>query len=274
MHHSGFADMANRLEHGSIWGILLDLGISSPQLDGDRGFRCEVDGPMDMRYDVSEGTETAWEYVNRAPRAELAAAIEEYGGEHPTAARRIADAIALCRDTDPAGIPTRTRDFAALVARAKGKDYQAMHPAKLTFQALRIVVNKEFSQFREGLEASLKVLRPGGKVLIITWKHSECNLIVDFFRSHELARPDHPLSQWFERQRMADPSIAELPRSTGVIMEDPCRPTPLELSENSRSRSAVLHVLRKANGVRLADLEAACACTGCGVPRWSKECGC
>ena len=143
-------------------GVLIDIGISSPQLDGGRGFRPEFDGPLDMRFDVSEGVETALGYLRRADRHDLAKAIVAYGGEHPLAARRIADAVALAKARG--GLPERTVAFAKLVCDAKGKEYQAMHPAKMTFQALRITVNHEYEELRGGLKASMDLLRDGGKV--------------------------------------------------------------------------------------------------------------
>ena len=93
-----------------------------------------------MRFDVdpAHGIESAFDFVQRVDRHVLAKSIEEYGGEHPMVARRIADAIALAKREGT--LPTRTGAFAQLVAKAKGKEYQKMHPAKMTFQALRIQV--------------------------------------------------------------------------------------------------------------------------------------
>lgn len=125
---------AQVLDEGSVTGILFDLGISSPQFDeAGRGFRPEQDGPLDLRFDQTKG-ESAYELLQRIPRDELARILTEYGdGQDRIAAQRIADAICLQREQE-GGLPSRTREFAALVAAAKGREYQAMHPAKLTFQ--------------------------------------------------------------------------------------------------------------------------------------------
>ena len=101
IHRAPFSQMLKHLEKGSIQGVLLDVGISSPQLDGGRGFRPEVEGPVDMRFDASEQSETALQYLVRASRQELAAALEAFGGERPAHARRIADAVALAKAEDP-----------------------------------------------------------------------------------------------------------------------------------------------------------------------------
>lgn len=126
---------AQVLDEESVSGILFDLGISSPQFDeAGRGFRPEQDGPLDLRFDQSKG-ESAFELLQRIPREELARILTVYGdGQDRAAAQRIADAVCLQREAE-GGLPSRTREFAALVASVKGREYQAMHPAKLTFQA-------------------------------------------------------------------------------------------------------------------------------------------
>ena len=260
---------------GFVHGVLIDIGISSPQLDGGRGFRPEFDGPLDMRFDVSPTVETALGFLRRVERHELAAVIVAFGGEHPLAARRIADAVALAKRNG--ALPESTVAFARLVSDAKGKEYQAMHPAKMTFQALRIAVNREYEELRSGLKAAMELIRDGGKTAVLTWKHSECSILVDFARRYEIAPPNQPLRSWFETQRRRAPSSSvekerttkervttntkkqqveyELTRMPGVIVEDAKRPTADEVRINSRSRSAVLHVLRRETGMRMADLE-------------------
>ncbi|KAG1653003.1 hypothetical protein FOA52_007858 [Chlamydomonas sp. UWO 241] len=244
-----------------VMGVLLDIGISSPQLDGNRGFRPEMDGPLDMRFDTSPGVESALEFLLRASRTELAAAIEKYGGEHPLTAQRIADAVALAKRPEWRGVPLAemgTKAFAALVAGAKGKEYQAMHPAKMTFQALRVQVNREFLELKDGLAASLEVLLPNaGRVAVLSWKHSECAIVVDFQRKHEIALPDAPLSAWYSSGGFRGEGRGGVSPAVGCIVEEALRPTVKEIQQNSRSRSAVLHVLRKAVGLRLDDLERA-----------------
>lgn len=269
IHHAPFSHMARVLsrderynqgkpEGGFVNGVLLDIGISSPQLDGTRGFRPEIDGPLDMRFDVASG-ETALQYLHRVDRHELATALEQYGGEHASVARRIADAVALAKLGNT--LPARTADFARLVATAKGREYQAMHPAKMTFQALRIAVNREFEELYDGLGAAMQLLRPGGKVGIITWKHSECAIIVDYSRKNEIADPEAPLRVWYEEARRVrttgDRTLRRVANEAGVVVEEAKRPSQEELRTNSRSRSAVLHILRRESGLRYAALEAA-----------------
>jgi len=289
LHHASFSSMASvpelhgnstrtadsdgeALVHGTnnegeVAGALFDLGISSPQLDGDRGFRPEQDAELDMRFDTSCG-KPAWCWLKRATRDEMARVFHELGGEDTVASQRIADAVALVRGPTGKTVPKRTREFADLVQRAKGgKDYQAMHPAKPAFQALRIHVNREFDELRDGMLAGLQILRSCGRLGLITWKHKECAIVVEFLRQHEIARADHPLLQWYEANKGAGGKLA--PR-WGLLQEDSIRPSAEELRTNSRSRSAVLHLLRKHRGILLPQLEAV-AYTVLGWPSKKQE---
>ena len=268
IHHAPFSKMAEVLARRGVAvdGILLDIGISSPQLDGGRGFKPEVDGPLDMRFDVRDGVEDAMGYLQRADRRQLAAALEAYGGERPAAARRIADAVALAK-RDGSLQRMTTRPFADLVERAKGKEYQAMHPAKMTFQALRIVVNREYLELELGLQAALDVLKVGGTVCVLTWKHSECAVVVDFQTTRAVAPWDHPLKLWHDKFKAKHEKNAKRAKcddnAIGCDVDDARRPTDAEIQRNSRSRSALLHVTRKAVGLRLDDLErVAASCLG------------
>ena len=132
-----------------------------------------------------------------------------------------------------------------------------MHPAKMTFQALRIAVNREFEEFRDGLAAALNILREGGKIGVLTWKHSECDILVDFARRNEIASHQAPLRLWYERSRAgaAGKQLKKVRKTVGVVVEEARRPTPQEVKDNSRSRSAVLHVLRRETGMRVEDIE-------------------
>jgi 16S rRNA (cytosine1402-N4)-methyltransferase len=240
---------------GSVAGVLFDLGISSPQLDDpSRGFRPEADGPLDLRFDIGKGT-PAWEILATASREELAALLLRNGeGQDAASAARVADAVVLARETAPGGAPRTTAALGALVAAARcGGDYQPMHAAKLTFQALRMHVNDEFGQLRAGLEGAMAMLRPGGRMGIITWKHSECAVVMDFVRANELAGDAFPLREWWERTQGGK----ALPRSEGIRRGAPRRPGEAELARNSRARSAVLHVLHKEEGVTVAAVEKA-----------------
>ena len=111
------------------------------------------------------------------------------------AARRVADAVVLQRSTKE-GLPNTTRAFAELVSKAKGIEYQHMHPAKLTFQGLRIHLNQEFDEMRRGMQGAMDSLKLGGRLGVLTWKHTECAILVDFFRGVEPAADDWPLWDW------------------------------------------------------------------------------
>ena len=257
IHACQFGRMAKELHHlaGQVDGVLFDLGISSPQLDDpSRGFRPEADGPLDLRFDVSTG-EPAWKLLERCSRQELCALLHRLGdGQDAASARRVADAVALAKEPGGVGVPRTTGQLGALVHAARcGGDYQPMHAAKLTFQALRMHVNDEFGQLRVGLAAATKLLRPGGRIGIITWKHSECAVVMDFLRDHELAGEAFPLRQWLEARPEAEP----LPLAMGLRRGAARRPSEAELRTNSRARSAVLHVLYKEEGVTVAACEKA-----------------
>ena len=121
-----------------------------------------------------------------------------------------------------------------------------MHPAKMTFQALRVAVNREFAELRDGLQAATEACGLNGAVAVLTWKHAECAVVVDFQATHSLAEKDSMLLKYSS-------GVAD---SWGVVVDQARRPTDAELRRNSRARSAVLHVHRKSRGTRLSDLEA------------------
>ena len=259
MHKAPFSQLLNHLpeaDKGKVRGVLLDVGISSPQLDGGRGFRPEVDGPLDMRFDASSSSETARAYLVRATRSQLAAALEAFGGERPAHARRIADAVVLAKVSDPELSKMTTRGLAALASAAKGhREYQQMHPAKMTFQALRVAVNREFAELRDGLGAATEALQAGGSVCVLTWKHAECAVVVDFQASNSLAEPDAPFLKWWEANGSGSTANVHA-RQWGCVTDPARRPSDAEVRRNSRSRSAVLHVHRRERGTLLSALEA------------------
>ncbi|MDA9097881.1 16S rRNA (cytosine(1402)-N(4))-methyltransferase [bacterium] len=172
IHHAPFGCMDKVLrDTPSISGVFLDLGISSPQFDDSgRGFRPEQDGPLDLRFDLTRG-EPASAFLRNVAREELIRIIHAFGEtSDPIAARRVADGIVLARESN--ALPSTTKAFAALVASAKGKEYQAMHPAKLTFQALRIHLNQEFDEMRRGMRAAMEVMADGGRLGVLTVRFS------------------------------------------------------------------------------------------------------
>lgn len=237
----------------SISGVFLDLGISSPQFDeASRGFRPEADGPLDLRFDQSRD-ETAYDVLRTTSREDLAELLVRNGETDQIAARRIADAVAL--GVRSGSLPERTRAFANLVSEAKGhREYQAMHPAKLAFQAIRIHINQEFDELRRGMHGALRVMAKGGRLGVLTWKFSECNIVNEFYRDFEAARDDFPMMKFLREEH---PSSVPAPSEFALTMDEVSRPSSREVAENSRSRSALLHVLVKRTATTVYDCEKA-----------------
>jgi 16S rRNA (cytosine1402-N4)-methyltransferase len=209
-----YREIPERLAGEEADGILLDLGISSAQLDdAERGFSFQVEGPLDMRMDRSAGT-TAADVVNRTRERELADLIYEYGEE--PAARRIARAIVFARARQ--AIAT-TRELADLVCRAAPRSRRpGLHPATRTFQALRIRVNRELDGLGEALERAASCLKPGGRLAVIAFHSLEDRAAKGAFRA---------LST----------------RGFRLLTRKPVRPTETEVRANPRARSARLRGL-------------------------------
>ena len=270
MHHAPFGSMFKVMREKyakvKVAGVFLDLGISSPQFDDkSRGFRPEQDGPLDLRFDVTSGA-SAYDFLLKVSRNDLRDIIFKYGETNDElSSQRIADAIVLARDTNT--LPKTTKAFATLVANAKGAEYQAMHPAKMTFQALRIHLNEEFDEFRRGMEGAMKLLKENGKLGVLTWKHSECAILIEYFRKVEKVRANAPIFEWLQKNH--EKSMTKiLEKKKGSVdgdddenawaaeMNDCKRPTDTEMRTNSRSRSAILHVLsKKSNAARMVHVE-------------------
>jgi hypothetical protein len=139
---------------------------------------------LDLRFDVTRG-EPASAFLQRVSRDELITILETYGETtDPTAARRVADAVCVARDEGR--LPSRTKEFAALVDAAKGKEYQAMHPAKLTFQALRVHLNQEFDEMKRGMRAAVEVMPEGGRLGVLTVRRHYFFTSVNHVRRHPL----------------------------------------------------------------------------------------
>lgn len=175
--HSDFARAAKALaeagEHFDM--ILVDLGVSSPQLDrGERGFSFRLDGPLDMRMDPHSPT-TAGDMVNHYPEAELARIIREYGEEPAGVAKRYATAIVEAR---PLGT---TAELADVILRVHRGPRKKVHPATRTFQALRIAVNDELGQVGDMLKHLPRLLKPGGRAAVISFHSLEDRLVKHFF---------------------------------------------------------------------------------------------
>lgn len=217
--------------HGRLSGVLLDIGVSSPQLDDpERGFSFLRDGPLDMRMDPTQG-ESAAAFIARAPEGELARVFKEYGEERY--ARRLARAIVARRGEQPF---ERTGDLAEVVKTAHPAWEKHKHPATRVFQALRIQVNGELEQLDAALEAALEALAPGGHLVVISFHSLEDRRVKRFIRHH--VRGDTHLP------RGIPVPDAELERRLEALGKAQ-RPGAEEVEENPRARSAVMRVARK-----------------------------
>ena len=186
--HGSFARLPHQLRRwgiGAVDGILLDLGVSSPQLnEGERGFSFTVDGPLDMRMDKSSGM-TAGQWLASASHGDIARVLREYGEERH--AGRIANAIIRAREEAPLESTAR---LAAVVAEANPSWEKHKHPATRAFQAIRIFINRELEDLRLFLDNAIDLLLPGGRLVIISFHSLEDRIVKRFMR--EKARGDQP----------------------------------------------------------------------------------
>jgi 16S rRNA (cytosine1402-N4)-methyltransferase len=228
-----FADLAEWVPANSCDGVLLDLGVSSPQLgEAGRGFSFQQDGPLDMRMDLRQAV-TAATVVNEKTAEELAKIFWELGDERN--ARRFARAIAQERERRPFGT---TRQLAELIERLAPRCGRATHPATRVFQALRMAVNDEVGSLQRGLVGALRILKSGGRLAVITFHSLEDRIVKDFGRARardytfigsmdvpELREPREPELKWAQRKAI--------------------QPSEAEVASNPRSRSAQLRVMVK-----------------------------
>ena len=231
MRHASFADMAGVLSAlgiGQVQGILLDLGVSSPQIDDpQRGFSFRFDAPLDMRMDTTRG-ETAAEFLARADVREITEVIRDYGEERFAA--QIAKALVARRE---GGAPVvRTGELSALVARTVKTREPGQDPATRTFQALRIHVNAELEALEQGLKAALALLAPHGRLVVIAF-HSLEDRIVKTFIARESREVVDRRAPFAPAQPMRLAALGRL------------KPTAEEISANPRARSAVLRVAER-----------------------------
>ena len=233
LHRANFANMDEFVSEASCDSVLLDLGVSSPQLDwAERGFSFQREGPLDMRMDRRDQV-TAADIVNTWPEEELAHLFWELGEERGS--RKIANAIAKRRVVRK--IET-TSDLAELIAQLIGRGKQKIHPATKVFQALRMEVNREIDALESGLEAAWRGLKPGGRLAVITFHSLEDRMVKDFGRTLERdyiapGEVDVP-----ELRQPKEPEAEIITRKPIVAGED-------EVCENPRARSAKLRVLEK-----------------------------
>ncbi|WP_323845066.1 16S rRNA (cytosine(1402)-N(4))-methyltransferase RsmH [Microbulbifer magnicolonia] len=230
--HGSFADMdlAAADRAGRVTGILLDLGVSSPQLDqAERGFSFMQDGPLDMRMDTSRGISAA-DWVNSESEAELARVFKEYGEER--FARRMAAAIVRRRAEKRF---ERTLDLAEVVKAANPAWEKGKHPATRVFQAIRIHINGELEDLQQALEKSLQLLAPGGRLVVISFHSLEDRMVKRFIRDKERG-PQLPRGL-----PVRDSEIVKTVRAVGKAIKADTG----EVGENVRSRSAVMRVAEK-----------------------------
>ncbi len=220
--HEGFRHLAD-LPAGSADGILMDLGVSSPQIDApERGFSFRFDGPLDMRMDTTRGESVA-EWLATAELEQIAEVIRDYGEER--FAGPIAKAIVARRQER--GPLTGTAELADLVAGAVKTREAGQNPATRTFQAFRIFINAELEELRQALEASLSVLRPGGRLVVISFHSLEDRIVKQFIAQHAkevydrrapFAPPQPMRLKALERVKPGDAEVAANPRSRSAVM--------------------------------------------------------
>ena len=225
--HEGFRHLAE-LPAGSATGVLMDLGISSPQIDNPaRGFSFRFDGPLDMRMDTTRGESVA-QWLAGADVQQIAEVIRDYGEER--FAVQVAKAIVARREER--GPIAGTAELADVVAGAVKTREPGQSPATRTFQALRIFINAELEELQQALEASLHVLRPGGRLVVISFHSLEDRIVKQFIARHSKAVVDR-------RAPFAEPPPTLL-RALGRV-----RASEAEVAANPRSRSAVMRVAER-----------------------------
>ena len=228
--HDSFKTMSAHLAKSSVDGVLLDLGVSSPQIDeAERGFSFRQDGPLDMRMDDSRG-QTAAQWLATVEEAELVRVIREYGEER--FAKPIAKAIVARRTQKPF---VTTLDLAGVIAGQVKTFEKGQHPATRTFQAIRIAVNDELGDLSETLTAILGLLKPKGRMAVISFHSLEDRPVKQFIAKHSRHQAD------WARLPLTD---AQLPK---LALTDLGRQKPSEdeILHNPRSRSAILRVAEK-----------------------------
>ena len=228
-----FAELAEWVPPNSCDGVLLDLGISSLQLDeAERGLSFQRDGPLDMRMDRRQAV-TAASLVNGASAEELAKIFWELGGERN--ARRFARAIAQEREHRQF---ETTRQLAELIERLAPRHGRQTHPATKVFQAIRMAVNDEVGSLQRGLAAALKILKSGGRLAVITFHSLEDRIVKDFGRAR--AR-DYTFTGGMDVPELREPRAPELK----WVQRKAIKPSQAEVAANPRSRSAQLRVMQK-----------------------------
>ncbi len=235
LHHGCFDELANVCRQlgylGKVDGILMDLGVSSPQLDvAERGFSFMRNGPLDMRMDTTRGMSAA-EYLAQVDEQDLVQVLFDYGDER--FARRIARAIVEQRQTSPV---QTTLELAKLIDNAVPFRDKHKHPATRSFQAIRIEVNQELEQIKSGLNQTIDVLAPQGRLVVIAFHSLEDRIVKRFIRD-ESGRKHNPGKLPIKEQDIERGQLKKMGQSIKAQAD--------ELKQNPRSRSAVMRVAEK-----------------------------
>ena len=225
--HQGFSHLGE-LAAGSVQGVLMDLGVSSPQIDNPgRGFSFRFDGPLDMRMDTTRGQSVA-DWLAEAEMQQIAEVVRDYGEER--FAGPIAKAIVARREGQ--GPLRTTAELAELVAGAVKTREAGQNPATRTFQALRIFINAELQELEQALEASLRVLAPGGRLVVISFHSLEDRIVKQFIARHS--------KEVYDRRAPFAPPKPMLLKALARV-----KPGEAEVEANARSRSAVMRVAER-----------------------------
>lgn len=226
--YAEMAALAPALGFEQVDGILLDLGLSSRQLDdAERGFSFMEDGPLDMRFDPTDGRSAA-DLVNTLPEAALAEIFWQYGEVRQS--RKFARAIVHHRPIETTG------QLADLIVQESGGRRGRIHPATQLFQALRIAVNDELGMLEKGLKAAVELLKPGGRLAVISFHSLEDRLVKNFIRDQSrdcICPPQQPLC------------TCDVQPALKAVTRKVVRPSEKEVAENPRSRSAKMRVAER-----------------------------
>jgi len=226
--YSSLRDQITALGWKDVDGIVMDLGVSSMQLDTpERGFSFQTDAPLDMRFDP-DSSPSAADLVNRLPEAELAEIIYKLSDEKR--ARQVARAIVINRPL------TTTGQLATIIANTTRGGRPGFHPATRTFQALRIAVNRELETLERALPAAVAALAPGGRLAVIAFHSIEDRIVKHYFRQESqdcLCPPRQPVCTCGHKATIR------------VLTQKPIRPQPEEVDQNPRARSARLRIAEK-----------------------------
>lgn len=256
--HAPFSEIATQLTARGVQqidGLLLDLGVSSPQLDeAERGFSFRANGPLDMRMDPTRGEPVSL-WISRAPTSDIAKVIAHYGEERfavPIASAITARCTAASKgEAEPLSTTQALANLVIETLRRCGARREAgQHPATRTFQALRIHINREIDELAAVLEASLNLLRPGGRLVVITFHSLEDRLVKHFIRDHSDKKPVSRMKGMSRGQHALAESLAQMQPAPQIQVPqlralDRLKPSRAEIDRNARARSATLRTAER-----------------------------